>query len=89
VGQETEVLVEGASRRSGRGSGEAQFQGRDPYHRVVNFRAADAQAPASGALVRLTLVEATPHSLIGALETDVARVKPRLRPTDESTRPAA
>jgi tRNA-2-methylthio-N6-dimethylallyladenosine synthase len=89
VGQGTEVLVEGASRRSGRATGQAQLQGRDPYHRVVNFRAAEAEAPAPGSLLQLMLVEATPHSLIGALEADAARVKPRLRPTDESTRPAA
>ncbi|HKA14543.1 MAG TPA: tRNA (N6-isopentenyl adenosine(37)-C2)-methylthiotransferase MiaB [Myxococcota bacterium] len=60
VGSETEVLVEGASRR-----GAGQATGRDPYHRVVNL-AAEAEFPLrSGDLVRARVVEATPHSLIG------------------------
>ena len=58
VGEETEVLVEGASRR-----GAGQASGRDPYHRVVNLAAA-AESLAPGDLVRVRILEATPHSLI-------------------------
>jgi tRNA-2-methylthio-N6-dimethylallyladenosine synthase len=60
VGERTEVLVEGPSRRGG-----GQGSGRDPYHRVVNFAVAPEAAPAPGELVPMQLVEATPHSLIG------------------------
>ena len=59
------MLVAGESRR-----GSGQLSGRDPYHRVVNFLPA-GQAPAPGASVRVKIVEATPHSLIGeCLEAD-------------------
>jgi tRNA-2-methylthio-N6-dimethylallyladenosine synthase len=60
VGEQTEVLVEGPSRRGG-----GQGSGRDPYHRVVNFAVAEDGAPAPGELAPMQLVEATPHSLIG------------------------
>ena len=72
VGGETEVLVEGASRKFRAASrrraqaiepGAGQASGRDPYHRVVNL-AAEAEWQA-GDLVRVRVVEATPHSLIG------------------------
>jgi tRNA-2-methylthio-N6-dimethylallyladenosine synthase len=59
VGSETEVLVEGRSRRGG------QASGRDPYHRVVNVAAGPKPAPSPGDLMRVRLVDATPHSLIG------------------------
>ncbi len=59
VGERTQVLAIGPSRRGGR-----QWSGRDPYHRVVNFAAAD-RALAPGDLLELTIAEATPHSLIG------------------------
>ena len=71
VGGETEVLVEGASRRGG------QASGRDPYHRVVNL-AAELEA---GDLVRVRVVEATPHSLIA--ESIGIPVKMRISPADE------
>jgi tRNA-2-methylthio-N6-dimethylallyladenosine synthase len=59
VGETTEVLIEGASRRPG------QHFGRDPYHRVVNL-ADRAESPLRpGELVAVRIVEATPHSLIG------------------------
>jgi len=64
VGSRTEVLLEGPSRR-----GATQLMGRDPYHRVVNLDAAEAGLePSAGAgrLVAVEIVEATPHSLIGA-----------------------
>ena len=79
VGESVEVLVEGPSRKAALGGDGAgpQLQGRDPYHRVVNFRAPVA-LPA-GRMVRLELVEATPHSLIGEL----AGVQPRPPLADE------
>jgi len=66
VGQDTEVLVEGASARSGAPGRPRQLRGRDPYHRVVNF-AAPHPPPAPGDLLPLRIAEATPHSLIGVL----------------------
>ena len=65
VGEETEVLIEGESRRGG-----GQLQGRDPYHRVVNI-AGDLRGSRirCGDLVTVRIVEATPHSLIGAVRS--------------------
>ncbi len=63
VGQRTEVLVAGESRRGG-----GQLSGRDPYHRVVNFEAPRDGGVAPGQLAPVTVVEATPHSLIGRLD---------------------
>jgi tRNA-2-methylthio-N6-dimethylallyladenosine synthase len=61
VGEETEVLVEGPSRRGG-----SQVQGRDPQHRWVHLDARDWRGAAQpGALLRVRIQEATPHSLIG------------------------
>jgi tRNA-2-methylthio-N6-dimethylallyladenosine synthase len=60
VGETTEILVEGDSRRGG-----GQQSGRDPYHRVVNFEAPAGASPQPGALLRVKIAEATPHSLIG------------------------
>jgi tRNA-2-methylthio-N6-dimethylallyladenosine synthase len=79
VGERTEVLVTGPSRRGG-----AQLSGRDPYHRVVNFEADPAAAP-PGSLVALRILAATPHSLLGALEpaADGPAVKPRAPRADE------
>ena len=59
VGERTQVLVHGPSRRGGQ-----QWSGRDPYHRVVNFARGDAPL-AAGDLVEMQIVDATPHSLIG------------------------
>jgi tRNA-2-methylthio-N6-dimethylallyladenosine synthase len=62
VGERTEILVEGPSRRGG-----GQLSGRDPYHRVVNL-AVGAEGPAApGSLADVEIVEATPHSLIAEL----------------------
>jgi tRNA-2-methylthio-N6-dimethylallyladenosine synthase len=60
VGATTQVLVAGDSRRGG-----GQLTGRDPYHRVVNFGAPAGAPPEPGALFRVKIAEATPHSLIG------------------------
>jgi tRNA-2-methylthio-N6-dimethylallyladenosine synthase len=70
LGQTTEILVEGPSRRGGR-----QLRGRDPYHRWVNLQDAGDAAPGShglapGDLARVTIVEATPHSLIGERQSE-------------------
>jgi tRNA-2-methylthio-N6-dimethylallyladenosine synthase len=83
VGESVEVLVEGPSRKAALDGGGAgpQLQGRDPYHRVVNFRSPVA-LPA-GQRVCLELVEATPHSLIGEL----AGVQPRPPLADELGQP--
>ena len=72
VGEETEVLVEGASRHGD------QAAGRDPYHRVVNLAATAEAPPPAGQRVRVRLVEATPHSLIGeTLGPPLERSAPR------------
>jgi tRNA-2-methylthio-N6-dimethylallyladenosine synthase len=60
VGETTEILLEGASRRGG-----AQRCGRDPGHRVVNVSLPRDRAPDPGSLIDVQIVDATPHSLIG------------------------
>jgi tRNA-2-methylthio-N6-dimethylallyladenosine synthase len=84
VGETAEVLVEGPSRKAEAtcAGPRPQLQGRDGYHRVVNFRAPAALAP--GRLVQLALVEATPHSLLGELSD----VQPGPLLADEIGRPA-
>ena len=52
--------LEGPSRRGG-----AQLSGRDPFHRIVNFSTEAESSPTPGALIRVEVVDATPHSLIG------------------------
>jgi tRNA-2-methylthio-N6-dimethylallyladenosine synthase len=87
VGERTEVLVTGPSRRGGR-----QLSGRDPYHRVVNLEARESAAVEPGSLQPVTIVEATPHSLIGALDVDKGAeimrrsVKPAAVQADELVR---
>ena len=58
VGQETRVLVDGASRHGGQ-----QVTGRDPHQRVVNLDPAPDRALLPGDFVTARIVEATPHSL--------------------------
>ncbi|MFP8879850.1 MAG: tRNA (N6-isopentenyl adenosine(37)-C2)-methylthiotransferase MiaB [Myxococcota bacterium] len=64
LGERTQVLVEGVSRRGG-----SQRVGRDPYNRVVNFSIgpddSSEQRAEPGRLLDVDLVDATPHSLIG------------------------
>ena len=74
VGDRTEVLVEGVSRRGG------QLSGRDPYHRVVNFAPVAEAVP--GEVISLRIVEATPHSLIGE-SLPGESVKPLRRPVKQ------
>jgi tRNA-2-methylthio-N6-dimethylallyladenosine synthase len=89
VGETTEILVEGDSRRGG-----GQKSGRDPYHRVVNFDVPGGSPPRPGALVRVRIAQATPHSLIGVCppgETPgrIRRsVKDCAQPADEKGRSA-
>jgi tRNA-2-methylthio-N6-dimethylallyladenosine synthase len=84
VGATVEVLVEGPSRKaeSGNQGAALQLQGRDPQHRVVNFQALHELR--AGQLVRVELVEATPHSLIGEL----VGVQPQPPLADEMGQPA-
>ena len=63
MGQVAEVLVTGPSRRGGR-----QFSGRDLWHRVVNFEVPEGEGIAPGSLRPVTLVAASPHSLVGVLD---------------------
>jgi tRNA-2-methylthio-N6-dimethylallyladenosine synthase len=84
VGESTEILVEGESRR-----GEGQLQGRDPYHRVVNLTAGGEAGSVSlvspGDLLAVEIREATPHSLIGAVPSaGESRVKASSRFADET-----
>ena len=82
IGETARVLVEGPSRRAqAAGAGPPQLAGRDPYQRVVNFRARGPTRP--GRIVRLELVEATPHSLIG----EALDVQPSPAPADERFQP--
>jgi len=85
VGDLTEVLLEGPSRRGESG----QWRGRDPYHRVVNLNLERNGDPVgkAGEQVSVRVVDATPHSLIGELEgvggSPHSGLKPDGRPADE------
>lgn len=89
VGERVRVLVEGASRRGEAGPEGLPLQGRDPQHRVVNFRAQPEAAPAPGTFVELAIVEATPHSLIGSLTGERLPVDHSPRRAEQDARPAA
>ncbi len=71
VGSETEVLLEGPSRKG------SQWQGRDPQHRIVHVDpgAFPGAIPGSFASVRVT--EVTPHSLLGSAAAPVLRLPAR------------
>ena len=77
VGQTTEILVEGPSRRG------AQLQGRDPQHRVVNI-VGDTSEP--GDLVLVRIVAATPHSLVAEARRGGEPLKPPTPRADEQGR---
>jgi tRNA-2-methylthio-N6-dimethylallyladenosine synthase len=67
LGQRARVLVEGPSRRGG-----AQRTGRCEYNRVVNLLPAAGAGPPPaepGSLVEVRITGATPHSLLGELES--------------------
>jgi tRNA-2-methylthio-N6-dimethylallyladenosine synthase len=74
VGEDTEILVEGPSRRGD------QIQGRDPQHRVVNVVGAPAEA---GALLPVRIVAATPHSLVAEPRREGEPLKPSPPLADE------
>ena len=59
VGSDTEILLEGPSRKG------SQLQGRDPQHRIVHVAPDAFPGAGPGALVRVRVAEATPHSLLG------------------------
>ncbi len=71
------MLATGPSRKGG-----GQWQGRDPYNRVVNFLAPPGGIRA-GEEVPLRVVEATPHSLIGQIPD--AGLKDPLHRAEEGT----
>ena len=59
VGETTQVLIDGTSRR-----GQGQFTGRDPQNRVVNIDTDSGCEIEPGAVVRVRIRAATPHSLL-------------------------
>jgi tRNA-2-methylthio-N6-dimethylallyladenosine synthase len=67
VGQTDTVLVEGTSRRDGPSG--PSWRGRDPGGRIVNLSLSGA-GDATGRLVRVRIVQAKKHSLIGEAEAD-------------------
>jgi tRNA-2-methylthio-N6-dimethylallyladenosine synthase len=89
VGERTEILVEGPSRRGG-----GQLSGRDPYHRVVNLAVGVESSATPGSLASVEIVEATPHSLIGEVVPErsaggeTRSVKGRTSLADEQRRSA-
>jgi tRNA-2-methylthio-N6-dimethylallyladenosine synthase len=89
VGERVTVLVEGASRRGDRDSSGIPLQGRDPQHRVVNFRAPAESAPVPGMLALVDIVEATPHSLIGSLPRRTSSLNRQPRMAEETAQSAA
>ncbi len=80
VGETTEVLVAGPSRRGG-----SQLSGRDPYHRIVNFEPPANARVSAGDLLQVRLLAATPHSLLGELAT-AGGLKPGPPRADEVVR---
>jgi tRNA-2-methylthio-N6-dimethylallyladenosine synthase len=77
IGTLTRVLVEGPSRR---GQPVGQRTGRCPFNRVVNFLPGNPSSPGRqtgpehGELVRVRLSGATPHSLLGEIESATAPI---------------
>ena len=67
VGRTDIVLIEGASRREGPEG--PSWRGRDPAGRIVNL-ALPGSGDATGRLVRVRIVQAKKHSLIGEAEAD-------------------
>ena len=59
VGEETLVLVDGASRRGG-----DQVSGRDRFNRVVNVDLSPGQSAVPGDRISVRIFEASPHSLV-------------------------
>ena len=65
IGQETDVLIEGESRRDDSSDGLRSWQGRDPYGALVHVGLPSADGDMTGRMVRVRLTEAKKHSLLG------------------------
>ena len=65
IGRETDVLIEGESRRDGGNDGLRSWQGRDPYGALVHVGLPSADGDMTGRMVRVRLTEAKKHSLLG------------------------
>lgn len=66
VGQETDVLIEGESRRDAGNDGLRSWQGRDPYGALVHVGLPSGENEGmTGRAVRVRLTEAKKHSLLG------------------------
>lgn len=65
IGQETDLLIEGESRRDGGSDGLRSWQGRDPYGALVHVGLPSADGDMTGRMVRVRLTEAKKHSLLG------------------------
>ena len=65
IGQETDLLIEGESRRDGGNDGLRSWQGRDPYGALVHVGLPSADGDMTGRMVRVRLTEAKKHSLLG------------------------
>ena len=71
MGTVQRILVEGPSRNSGKagkaGNGAAELMGRTECNRIVNFDGGPHAARLVGQMIDVTITEALPHSLRGAL----------------------
>lgn len=65
IGQETDLLIEGESRRDDGSDGLRSWQGRDPYGALVHVGLPSADGDMTGRMVRVRLTEAKKHSLLG------------------------
>lgn len=65
IGQETDLLIEGESRRDDSSDGLRSWQGRDPYGALVHVSLPSADGDMTGRMVRVHLTEAKKHSLLG------------------------
>ena len=71
VGTRQRILVEGPSRNSGKadkaGNGAAELMGRTECNRIVNFDGGPNGKRLVGQMIDVSITEALPHSLRGAL----------------------
>lgn len=65
IGQETDLLIEGESRRDDSSDGLRSWQGRDPYGALIHVGLPSADGDMTGRMVRVRLTEAKKHSLLG------------------------
>jgi tRNA-2-methylthio-N6-dimethylallyladenosine synthase len=76
VGTVQRILVEGPSRNSGKadkaGNGAAELMGRTECNRIVNFDGGPHAARLVGQMIDVTITEALPHSLRGAVAERVS-----------------